>query len=181
MPNRRVVLRLMGWGRFEGSVLDSLEYGFDVEVVGAVGVDVVESGGAYVGQGPYGGPPPGGERTRGRAGGSTSTLGLGGLPDCDATAANGCPRDRDTNRQPGRCVQHHRARKSRARCSGSGMTGVGIGDSDPRRLTGRSVSIRQHRLGRCPTGGCSVGSCPGGDARRVLQSARHRLLSEPGS
>ena len=40
----------MGWGRFEGSVLDSLEYGFDVEVVGAVGVDVLESGGAYVGQ-----------------------------------------------------------------------------------------------------------------------------------
>ena len=29
---------------------DSLEYGFDVEVVGAVGVDVFESGGAYVGQ-----------------------------------------------------------------------------------------------------------------------------------
>ena len=34
-------------GRFEGSVSDSLEYGFDVEVVG---VDVFESGGAYVGQ-----------------------------------------------------------------------------------------------------------------------------------
>ena len=31
-------------------MLDSLEYGFDVEVVGAVGVDVLESGGAYVGQ-----------------------------------------------------------------------------------------------------------------------------------
>ena len=31
-------------------MLDSLEYGFDVEVVGAVGVNVLESGGAYVGQ-----------------------------------------------------------------------------------------------------------------------------------
>ena len=58
---------------------------------------------------PYGEPPPAWERTPGRAGRSTSTLGLGGLPDCDATAANGCPRDRDRNRQPGRCVQHHRA------------------------------------------------------------------------
>ena len=49
VPNRRVVLRLMCRGGFGGSVLDSLEYGFDVEVVGAVGVDVLESGGAYVG------------------------------------------------------------------------------------------------------------------------------------
>ena len=38
------------WGGFEGSVLDSLEYGFGVEVVGAVGVDMPESGGAYVGE-----------------------------------------------------------------------------------------------------------------------------------
>ena len=49
VPNRRVVLRLMCRGGFEGAVLDSLEYCFDVEVVGAVGVDVLESGGAYVG------------------------------------------------------------------------------------------------------------------------------------
>ena len=39
----------MGWGGFEGSCAGSLEYGFDVKVVGAVGVDVLESGGAYVG------------------------------------------------------------------------------------------------------------------------------------
>ena len=124
----------MGWGRFEGSVLDSLEYGFDVEVVGAVGVDVLGSGGAYVGQGPYGGPPPGGERTRGRAGRPTSTLGLGGLPDCDATAANGCPRDRDTKQAARSLCATLSGQEVEARSSGSGMTEVGLDDSDPSAL-----------------------------------------------
>ena len=130
---------------------------------------------------PYGEPPPGGERTRGRAGQPTSTLGLGGLPDCDATAANGCPRDRDTKQAARSLCATLSGQELNARSSGSEMTDVGIDDSDPRRLTARPVSTRQHPLGRSPTGDCSVGSCPSGDARRALQSARHRLPSEPGS